>query len=62
MRALKIIESLTIGISQNYTEPGSARYFLQKADDVRFLIKDDDQDKLAVYDELIEKSKKFQYL
>jgi hypothetical protein len=59
MKALKIIESLTIGIGQNYTELGAARYFLDKASDVMFLIKDDDQIKLCVFNELLEKSKKF---
>lgn len=63
MTALSIIEALENNNNRvNFTERGAARFFLANLENIRFLIKNDDQEKLAVFNEIKDKSEIYQYL
>jgi len=57
MKTLRIIETLTLNSNKSYTDKAAARYFIIYADDILFLIKQDDNKKMEQFKELLEKAK-----
>jgi len=57
MKTLRIIETLTLNSNKSYTDKAAARYFIIYADDILFLIKQDDNKKLKEFREIFELAK-----
>ena len=62
MKTLRLIEQLTRANSLTYSDPGSARFFLNNQSDILYLINQGDTEKLTRFRELMEEAQIFSKL
>jgi len=62
MKTLRIIEELSRDNKLSRSDRGAARFFLKHSDDILYIIKSGDAEKISKHQQLMNESTQFQHL